>query len=447
MFANFKDLVSLKRLGRVSVHPKGLGAAFTYTSYDIITNIDTSHLAWVSFNDGKIKLLSTNVHGQFWFSNDIIGYLRNVNGTDQIFYSFFNPMTSKALNEIQLTFFPSSVGNVKFHLTTNLLTFVASVFSDGNIENSGDKVVFTSGVVYGILASFLTTDTLFVRHWDKYVDPERFSQLFTLPLAIIGKKIKKYGEPLNLLMGTKLETPVPPDGGDEDYEVSPDGKYVAFVSRVPNSNMAWNTNTDIYLVPTDGSRPPSSISAYNKGYDKHPKFSLDGSWLAWLQMPTPGYEADMNRIALHSMDNSLDSFELKDWDRSPESITWTENGLVISAQEMGRLKLFKVTFDGMVEPWISEGSSHQLSYIPNYGFVFVKNSLTDTSDIFTSVKNVIRRVTNLNQDYMKNIQLTAPEVNLDYLNIRKYGLKVQKTEWCMDGFLSLTILMRKKRIL
>lgn len=175
--------------------------------------------------------------------------------------------------------------------------------------------------------------------------------------------------------------------------------------------MAWNTDTDIYLVPTDGSSPPTSISSYNKGYDKHPKFNLEGSWLAWLQMPTPGYEADYNRIALFSIDDkSLKTLQLKDWDRSPESITWTENYIVISAQELGRLKLFKVTFEGQVEPWISEASSHQLTYIENYGFVYVKNSLTAPSDIFTSVKNKIKQVTHLNQAYMKDIQLATPEV-------------------------------------
>jgi hypothetical protein len=55
------------------------------------------------------------------------------------------------------------------------------------------------------------------------VDPKRFSQLFALRLEIGGGKIKMIGHPLNLLRGSRLETPVPPDGGDDDYEVSPDG--------------------------------------------------------------------------------------------------------------------------------------------------------------------------------------------------------------------------------
>lgn len=175
--------------------------------------------------------------------------------------------------------------------------------------------------------------------------------------------------------------------------------------------MAWNTDTDIYLVPTDGSSPPSSISSYNKGYDKHPKFSLDGSWIAWLQMPTPGYEADTNRIALYSVERAANSpFTEKEWDRSPESITWTENGLVISAQEIGRLKLFKVSFDGMVRPWISEGSSNQVNYVQNFGFVFVKSTLTATPEIFIGVNDEIKQVTHLNMEYMKEIKLSTPEV-------------------------------------
>lgn len=64
-----------------------------------------------------------------------------------------------------------------------------------------------------------------MRHWDKYLDPQRFSHLFTQRVQISGKEIKIVGDALNLLRGTKLETPVPPDGGDDDYQVSPDGTF------------------------------------------------------------------------------------------------------------------------------------------------------------------------------------------------------------------------------
>lgn len=74
----------MKRLGRVSPHPNALGALFTYTSYDYSTNIDTTILSWVSFTDYKIIQLSTQVHGQFWFTDTMIGFLKDVNGTNQV---------------------------------------------------------------------------------------------------------------------------------------------------------------------------------------------------------------------------------------------------------------------------------------------------------------------------------------------------------------------------
>ncbi len=76
----------MKRLGRVAPHPKGLGALFTFTSYNSSSNIDTTFLSYVSFTDSKIMQLSTHVHGQFWFSDTMIGYLKDVNGTNQVFY-------------------------------------------------------------------------------------------------------------------------------------------------------------------------------------------------------------------------------------------------------------------------------------------------------------------------------------------------------------------------
>ena len=74
-----------------------------------------------------------------------------------------------------------------------------------------------------------------------------------------------------------LETPVAPHGDASHFDTSFDTKWVAFSSRVPARSSAWTTNLDIYLVPSDGSTPPVSISSFNLGSDSHPKFSPDGT--------------------------------------------------------------------------------------------------------------------------------------------------------------------------
>ena len=62
------------------------------------------------------------------------------------------------------------------------------------------------------------------------------------------------------------------------------GKQIAFSARVLGKSAAWNTNLDIFIVPTDGDSRPKAISSKNKGADTHPVYSPDGEYLAWLQM-------------------------------------------------------------------------------------------------------------------------------------------------------------------
>lgn len=86
------------------------------------------------------------------------------------------------------------------------------------------------------------------------------------------------------MKSTKLQTPVAPFGTSSDYQFSPDGTKIAFVSRVPEKSQSWETNTDIYLVSTKGDSLPKAISSLNIAYDTSMRFSPDGKSLIWLMM-------------------------------------------------------------------------------------------------------------------------------------------------------------------
>src|SRR5262245_17453545 len=62
--------------------------------------------------------------------------------------------------------------------------------------------------------------------------------------------------------------------------VSPDGELVAFSVSVPNVEKN-NSNSDLWLVPADGSRAPRRLT-WNDGADGSPAFSPDGRRIAFV---------------------------------------------------------------------------------------------------------------------------------------------------------------------
>ena len=92
--------------------------------------------------------------------------------------------------------------------------------------------------------------------------------------------------------------------------------FIAYVARVGGRETAWTTNTDIFLVPTDGKSRTLNITADNKAYDFDPSFSPDGKTIAILQMKRPGFEADRQRVSLYDVATKKLRVVTESWDRS-----------------------------------------------------------------------------------------------------------------------------------
>jgi dipeptidyl aminopeptidase/acylaminoacyl peptidase len=65
-----------------------------------------------------------------------------------------------------------------------------------------------------------------------------------------------------------------------DPQVSPDGRYVAFV-RTTTDVAGGTRNADVWLAPADGSSPPRPLTR-NEKTDDAPRFSPDGKTLAFI---------------------------------------------------------------------------------------------------------------------------------------------------------------------
>ncbi|KAL8972195.1 MAG: hypothetical protein Q9183_000678 [Haloplaca sp. 2 TL-2023] len=269
-------------------------------------------------------------------------------------------------------------------------TYVAGVVP-GGVSNVKAKVLGPGRVALGVTGKSRPNGTLYnkeveperyttgrlydqtiVRHWDEYVTPEKN--------AIWYGELKKVNsrwslESLaNALKDTGLESPIPPFGGKDHYDISATG--LLFVAKDPSLNPAFNTKCNFYRVPiSDFSKRPSwkpqklELEAL-QGAASSPVFSADGTSAAFLQMKQNGYESDRNHLVyiadIAQVDDpdslitsaqllrlELDGFE---WDRSPSSICFSPDGrmLLLVAEDEADDVLFKID----LEEALSASSQH-----------------------------------------------------------------------------------------
>ena len=182
------------------------------------------------------------------------------------------------------------------------------------------------------------TDLMY-RHWDHYV--ESIQHPF---VCSVDDGFAVAPSATDILEGEPYECPMEPFGGIEQLAWSPDSKAIAYTCRKKTGTQyAISTDSDIYFYkistretknlckPADWKAPKSdpshtladqavNQSGANTGYDQNPQFSPDGKYIAWQSMARDGYEADLNRLCIYSLENG--TMRYLDWKSDVEAFCW-----------------------------------------------------------------------------------------------------------------------------
>ena len=187
------------------------------------------------------------------------------------------------------------------------------------------------------------------RHWNAWHD-YKYSHLHIAPLDDSGLA----GEPIDLMNDMKVDCPVPPFGGSEQYNWSPDGKQIAYTAKIVE-RWAESTDSDVYLVNIDSPDSAKNITEGMEGYDNDPVYSPDGRLLAFHSMQRPGFEAGSKshpdlRPATESIKDATAGLDQNAHGRSwlPDS-----SGLMFCLRDRGCDQLFRVA--------ATEGTAKQLT--------------------------------------------------------------------------------------
>ena len=332
----------------------GTLALYTVSTYSFESHKKTSEIRTIKIDNGQSTLISSdnNTSEPNWLGeeSDVLWLKAEDDGTTKfVIGDALNIGSSYVAGAV-----PGTISDVKVKQLDEsriAIAFTAKTKPDGALFNPKEESKkLSSGKLY---------DSLMVRHWDKYVTPERNAVWYGVlsrarPHITESRGRFSLSEVSNALKGSQLESPIPPFGGSDHFDISKLG--IAFVAKDPTLDPAVNTKCDFYYASIpDFAKPASSLPLKVdieglEGAASSPVISPSGKSAAFLKMKENGYESDKNRIILvpdlSELSATIEVLKSKDgtglWDRSPQTVSWSydEEALYLQAEEHGKGLLY-----------------------------------------------------------------------------------------------------------
>lgn len=289
-------------------------------------------------------------------------------------------------------------------------------FESFNISPSGKKIFFsrrvkidqTANEKHGFEeAKVRIINDLMYRHWDSWSDYS-YSHIFVASFnggTVTGEK--------DIMEGQRFNSPTAPYYDESEIAWSPDSRYLAYtVKKLYGRDDAVSTNTDIVLHEISSGKEVN-ISEGNRGYDKYPVFSPDGTKIAYLSMERDGYESDLDRIFVYDRESGSRTWVSRGWDFDAENLVWSGNGtLYFTSSYLGTSQIFRINISDNRVDKVTEGK-HDLGPIRiNSGTLvtgIMSMSMAPELAAVDPVSGTIRQVSSINGEIYRHIRMGRSE--------------------------------------
>ncbi len=251
-------------------------------------------------------------------------------------------VTPPTFDLTQATNVEGGVANLKVSPDGKHLAFTVEVKMDKTVNELFEDLPFADARII---------DSLMYRHWDAWHD-YAYTHLHVAPFDGKGPITSM----TDLMKGLKANCPVPPFAGSEQFNWSPDGKEMAYTLKdVPD--WAESTNSDVYVVPVDGSAKARNITQGMPGYDNDPVYSPNGKYLAFHSMKRASFESDRNRVMVMNRQTGKIMDATRGLDQTAHGATWMPDSksLVFASETKGTQQLFQVGLEKPGAKQLSEG--------------------------------------------------------------------------------------------
>jgi dipeptidyl aminopeptidase/acylaminoacyl peptidase len=393
------DMLAMERVSDPAVSPDGKWVVFSVRETDLVANRGRYDVWLVGVDGSGLTRLTSNTEtdtNAVWSGDGRWVYFTSTrSGSSQVWR--IKPGGGEAE---QVTKLDTDINGFELMPDGKRLLLAIDVWPDAKTLAASLKKDAAKAKVKSKARVY---DQLLFRHWDQWEDG-KFSHLFVWASDANVR---------DLTPGLATDTPIHPFGGMELVDISPDGKWVAYVARVGGRAIAWTTNSDVYLVATDGTPRPVNITADNKAYDFNPTFSPDGKSIAMLSMKRPGFEADRQRIRIYDVASKKTRVVTESWDRSAGGVTWSADGKTIytTADNIGKTSLFAIDVaTGSAKALVDNGTNSSPG-IAGDRIVFAHDTLSLPTELFTVKADGTgqKQITFFNKDRLAKISFGAYE--------------------------------------
>jgi dipeptidyl aminopeptidase/acylaminoacyl peptidase len=322
-----------RRMGSIVLSPDGSTILFTVTDYDLKTEARVTNIFSIPSSGGNpVQITTDGGASPQWFSEGkSIAYVNNDGNLVVMNADGSEKQTIEGMKDFESYSISPTGKDIYF---TRRVKLDQTANEKYNLPNAKVRII----------------DDLMYRHWDKWSD---YSYSHIITASFNGKSVS--GEK-DIMEGQKFESPLAPYFDEAEISWSPDGKYIAYTTkRLRGIEDARSTNSDIFLYELSTGKE-INISEGNRGYDRLPVFSPDGSKIAYQSMERDGYEADLDRLFVYDIKTGKRSWITQGWTFDVQDLNWADNKTIyFTCSYLGTTQIFKTNISSGGVDKVTEG--------------------------------------------------------------------------------------------